>query len=134
MKTQQPILIFSVHKNDVSDEKNKIRHAHILVALDVSKIEYVEALGKYKDVYEQSIIIPYTLKNSRFVRSLCKLYRQDCFIEIDSIGRALIITPKKERDEVVNAGRMIEVPSTEAFVSDGYTYINDKYFIIKKAA
>ncbi len=126
-----PILIFSVERFELSEELNYSNTLVTEVKLNLAKIPFIKVIGSYQNHEETSFLILKDLTSLAFVVNQCEIYNQECFLDSDS-NRDTKLRYRDGHSEYI--GSLIEVSKEEAIEVGYYTKVSDSsYWITRKS-
>ena len=125
-----PVIIFSAYREDNSAADNRRAHGFVLDALRQNKVPHKSALGVYKGVREQCIIVRCdTERHARVARIMAGARRQESILCLTGDRVATLETPKGEH--LADLGKLCAVARQVALNSDAHTFTNGTYYICK---
>lgn len=121
-------IIFSVYQANYSDQSNQFNHENTLGLLEGLGVKYIEVKGVYNGSAETSILVSSSQK--QLVERICRLYRQECFLNVDENNNAeLIFTTEKNEGKRIGLGVWQQATKAVAESFDGYTQHGDEYYV-----
>jgi hypothetical protein len=113
----KPILIFSVFELGNSTHLNISNTDNVCKMLEENSIPYKLLDGVYKGSIETSVLVTY--KHIKLVESLCKDYKQDCFLYSDEFRSSALIY---KNNKIEHIGKLTAIPKNIADKLESYTY------------
>lgn len=103
--------LFSVFRENVCEETNKQNHANVRQALTRQGVPFAEWQGKWKGHQELSFQVS-GIGNESVIKRLCKLFNQECYLEVSDSSKESFIVDRSGRRSFV--GFFVKLPANEA--------------------
>ena len=118
MNVKSNVLIFSVFQKSSSLVSNATSHARVVKGLQAQNIPFVELRGKYEGVEELSILVE-GFSHRPLVESLCKEFKQECYLESHNDRASFLVFPNGDKTAV---GTLQGVTKEVAEAHGSYSY------------
>ncbi len=128
MNLKPSFLVFSVFESGVARETNYSNHVVMLQRLQDLVPEASSAKGSYNGVEEESIIVPWSQTVEGMVRMICRDYRQESYLVVDTAGLAALYSPDGGA-HIRELGLWTSTSKAEAVKTGNWTRIGSTYYI-----
>ena len=133
MRKQKPTtVIFSAYNDYRDNHSNITRNLKLKDTLTSENINYKEVVGRYKGVFEMSLVVNVKDTNElQRIQELSDLYDQDCILHLDANRNATLLFNDSTKETSI--GKFQACSEMIAKKLDSYTYcdLNKTYYIIK---
>jgi len=126
--TQMRIFFISAYDTKESERINAANNLSLLEDLKRLGFDPVEVEGRYQGIDEQSFAVKGTFQHEVGLIELAKSYGQQSILSLEATWQAETLFTSGVR---FPSGTMVEVDKDTALNDVGYSYINEKYFILK---
>jgi hypothetical protein len=116
-------IIFSVFRTENSNMQNEVNLHKTKRLLDYYNIDYTEVLGCYKGSTEQSLRVPMAALG--VIKAIAGKYNQESILLVDAENRVSLLF---QNGETMDLGRLQEISEAEAFNSEAWSLIGNKYY------
>lgn len=123
-------IVFSVFREEKSEQENERAHNNALAYLDYVNIPYQEVQGVWEGNTETGIVI--NGKHVAIVIEYAETYEQDAILYVDGDKIASLGTREHHYAPVDVLGQWTEVPRYQALKEQAHTKWNGKYYIVSE--